>query len=353
MAVKDVKSTAAHIKQGDIAGVYYFYGADIVQTEALTKQLIRKATGGNETMALTKYDGKNLDLDELASSAELFPMMSEYNCIWIHDLNAESCREDQLKKLMEIISDTGDQTVIVFSVTGFDVKDGKKTPTPKNKKLIDKIAKLGTVCEAVQRTFPEIAKSLMSAAQRRGCILQRKEAEFLTARCMGNTVQLQSELEKLCAYANGGEITEKMIESLVSPAIETTVYALAKAVIALRPAQAMAELDRLYSMRTSRTFIVHAVASGFIDLYRAAVAWRNGHSPEEMQKDFGYRFDFVVKNAFRDCRKIAPERLRACISVLRDLEQKLNSSSADERVLLESAIVKMLEIASGRMEISI
>ena len=125
MAVKDVKSTAAHIKQGDIAGVYYFYGADIVQTEALTKQLIRKATGGNETMALTKYDGKNLDLDELASSAELFPMMSEYNCIWIHDLNAESCREDQLKKLMEIISDTGDQTVIVFSVTGFDVKDGK------------------------------------------------------------------------------------------------------------------------------------------------------------------------------------------------------------------------------------
>ena len=353
MAVKDVKSTAAHIKQGDIAGVYYFYGADIVQTEALTKQLIRKATGGNETMALTKYDGKNLDLDELASSAELFPMMSEYNCIWIHDLNAESCREDQLKKLMEIISNTGDQTVIVFSVTGFDVEDGKKTPTPKNKKLIDKIAKLGTVCETVQRTFPEIAKSLMSAAQRRGCILQRKEAEFLTARCMGNTVQLQSELEKLCAYANGGEITEKMIESLVSPAIETTVYALAKAVIALRPAQAMAELDRLYSMRTSRTFIVHAVASGFIDLYRAAVAWRNGHSPEEMQKDFGYRFDFVVKNAFHDCRKIAPERLRACISVLRDLEQKLNSSSADERVLLESAIVKMLEIASGRMEISI
>ncbi|MBQ8724891.1 MAG: hypothetical protein IJY74_04375, partial [Oscillospiraceae bacterium] len=78
---------------------------------------------------------------------------------------------------------------------------------------------------------------------------------------------------------------------------------------------------------------------------------RSNHSAEEMQKDFGYRFDFVVKNAFRDCRKIAPERLRACISVLRDLEQKLNSSAADERVLLESAIVKMLEIASGRMEL--
>lgn len=353
MAVTDVKNTAARIKQGDIAGVYYFYGADIVQVEALTKQLIRKATGGNETMALTKYDGKSLDMDELASSAELFPMMAEYNCIWIHDLNAESCREEQLKKLLEIISDVGEQTVIVFSVTGFDVNDGKKTPAGKNKKLIDKIAKTGTVCEAVQRTFPEIARSLISSAQRRGCILQRKEAEFLTARCMGSTVQLQSELEKLCAHANGGEITEKMIEDLVSPSIETTVYALAKAVIALRPAQAMAELDRLYSMRTSRTFIVHAVASGFIDLYRASVAWRSGHSPEEMKKDFGYRFDFVVKNAFRDCRKIAPERLRACISVLRDLEQKLNSSSADERILLESAIVKMLEIASGRMELSL
>ncbi len=352
MAVIDCKGVSAKIRQGEIAGAYYFYGVDIVQIEDMTRKLLHKATGGNELMALTKYDGKSLDIRNLSDSAELFPMMSPYNCILISDFNAEKYSEEQLKQLFKICENLGEQTVLVFSITGFDVKDGKKSPTAKNKKLIDKIAKIGTVCEAVQRTFPEISKSIMSAVQKKGCTIERGTADELVMRCMGNTVQLKSELEKLCAYANGSEITKKMVSDLVAPSVETTVFALAKAVIFLRSASAMEELDRLCAMRTNRTFIVHAVASAFIDLYRASVAWRSNKISSDMQKDFGYRFDFVVKNAFRDCRRIAPERLRACISVLRDLEQTLNSSAADERILMETAIVKMLEIASGRLELT-
>ncbi|MBQ8687915.1 MAG: DNA polymerase III subunit delta [Ruminococcus sp.] len=350
MAVMDCKSVSTQIRKGELSNLYYFYGADLVQVDALTKQLIKKATGDNETFALTKFEGKNLDMQELSDAVQMFPMMAPYNCIWVHDLNADQCREEQLKQLLEICSGIGAQTVLIFSITGFDVKDGKKSPTGKNKKLIDAVSGQGIVCEAVQRTFPEIAKSLITGAQRRGCQLGRSAADALVARCMGNTVQLQSELEKLCAHANGGEITETMVQTLVAPSIETTTFALAKAVISMRPAAAMAELDRLFAMRTNRTFIVHAVASAFLDLYRAAVAWRSNHTPEDMKSDFAYRHDFIVKNAFRDCRRIAPERLRACVTVLRDLELKLNSSAADERILLETAIVKMLEIASGRQE---
>ena len=66
-----------------------------------------------------------------------------------------------------------------------------------------------------------------------------------------------------------------------------------------------------------------------------------------MKEDFGYRFDFMVQNAFRDCRRIPPERLRACIRILRDLELRLNSTAGDERTMLESAIVQMLAVAGG------
>ncbi len=351
MAVIDLKTLQSKIKTGDLGGTYYLYGADVVQTQALTRMLVHKATGGNETMALTKYEGKSLDMDMLSGDAEMFPMMAEYNCILIQDYNAEKHREDDNNALAEICKNAPEQTIIIISNTGFDVKDGKKSPTPKNKKLIDKLAKTGTVCELAQRTFSEIAKWLSALAHKKGCVLSIQAANVLTARCMGNTVQLMSELEKLCAYASGKEITVEDIETLVAPSVETTVFNLAKAVVSLKPQTALEELDRLYSMRTERTFIVHAVASGFLDLYRAAVAFRNGVSEEAVQKDFGYRFDFVVRNAFRDSRRIQPEALRRCVSVLRDLEQTLNSSAADERILLEKAIVEMLEIASGRMEI--
>lgn len=138
-----------------------------------------------------------------------------------------------------------------------------------------------------------------------------------------------------------------MVRNLTTPQLETTTFQLAKAVVSQHPKAAMEELDKLYAMRTNRTFIVHAIASSFQDLYRAAVAQCVGKQPKDMKVDFGYKFDFMVQNAFRDCRKLSPERLRACMKVLRNLEIALNSTGAEERTLLESAIVKMLVIMKG------
>lgn len=107
--------------------------------------------------------------------------------------------------------------------------------------------------------------------------MPRDSAEELVRLCMGNTLILRSELEKLCAYADkGGTITTAMVREMTSPQLETTTFNLAKAVVSQRPKAAMEELDKLYAMRTNRTFIVHAIASAFLDLYRAAAALRAG-----------------------------------------------------------------------------
>ncbi len=94
--------------------------------------------------------------------------------------------------------------------------------------------------------------------------MPRDSAEELVRLCMGNTLILRSELEKLCAYADkGGTITTAMVREMTSPQLETTTFNLAKAVVSQRPKAAMEELDKLYAMRTHRTFIVHAIASAF------------------------------------------------------------------------------------------
>ncbi|MCD7958772.1 MAG: DNA polymerase III subunit delta [Ruminococcus sp.] len=347
MSTCEPKNLAAQIRKGEIGNLYYIYGADKVQVKQLTTALIRRATGGSPDKALTKFDGDKLDVKALIDAASQFSMFATYNCIQVHDLNANSLREESLKQLLALFKDMSEATVLLFDVTGFDLKDGKKTPQGKNKKIIDCIAKYGVVCEAVQRTPTELAKELAKIAEKNGCELPRNSGETLVQLCMGNTLILRSELEKLCAYANKGTITVSMVRNLTTPQLETTTFQLAKAVVSQHPKAAMEELDKLYAMRTNRTFIVHAIASSFQDLYRAAVAQCVGKQPKDMKVDFGYKFDFMVQNAFRDCRKLSPERLRACMKVLRNLEIALNSTGAEERTLLESAIVKMLVIMEG------
>ena len=147
--------------------------------------------------------------------------------------------------------------------------------------------------------------------------------------CMGNTLILRSELEKLCAYADkGGTITTAMVREMTSPQLESTTFQLAKAVVSRNRKRQWRNWISCTPCE-STAFIVHAIASSFLDLYRAAAALRAGKQAADVKADFGYAFDFMVQNAFRDCRRLPPERLRACIRVLRELELDLNSTSGE------------------------
>ena len=193
MPICDPKQLSAQIRKGELQNLYYIYGADLVQVKQLTASLLKKGTGGNADMALTRFDGQKLELKPLEDAARQFSMFSAHNCIQVHDLDANSLREDQLKQLLEFLPTVGGATVLVLDVTGFDPKNGKKTPQGKNKKLIDCIAKCGIVCEAVQRTPQVLAKELSELAERRGCVMPRDSAEELvrhSAQRTGKTLRL-------------------------------------------------------------------------------------------------------------------------------------------------------------------
>lgn len=133
-----------------------------------------------------------------------------------------------------------------------------------------------------------------------------------------------------------------MIQDLVLPTVSATTFSLAGAVVQQRATAAMQALEQLFTMRVERPVLLAALNSAFLDLYRAAAAVRNHIPQADMKQDFGYRFDFQVRNAYRDCSRIPIARIRACLAILRDLEQTCNSTAIPERTAIETAIVKML-----------
>lgn len=63
----------------------------------------------------------------------MFSLFAPYNCILIHDLNAESLREPAFQQLMELLKTISGVTVLIFQITGFDVKDGRRSVSGKIK----------------------------------------------------------------------------------------------------------------------------------------------------------------------------------------------------------------------------
>lgn len=350
MPLADAKTVTARLKKGEIDNLYYLYGQNVTEVERLTKQIIKTAVGGNEDFALTKLNGKKLDFSELYDMIQIIPMMSEYNCILINDYNCEKPREEMHgqtadtfnKKLIETIKDVPPQTVIIFNVTGFEVKTKKGKVTDKNKKLADFIAKNGTVCEMGLLSASEMSKFIVSAVSAKGGKISPANARELADMCLYDMLTVENEINKLCAYAQDREITREILELLVHRQSSVTVFNLADAVSSFNRRSAFEALDELMTDKNNRGSVLANITNSFLDLYRASCAIKSGKSTADVMSDYSYIWEFKVRNAFRDCSRMSTARIRSCIKILRDTAVQLNSTAVDEKIVLEQAVTKML-----------
>ena len=320
------------LKANELSNVYYIYGKDILTVEGITKAVLKKTLGKNWNNDCTKIEGKNIDISSLIDIMEISPMFSDFNAILINDLNAEELSADKVQQLIDAIENLPDQTVLIINITGFDVKNGKRFFSGKNKKLTDCIMKKGLVIPLYLKSF----------------IISKKNAEKLAEYCLLDSMQIRNELEKLCAYRENAEIRMEDIDSLVSGQIETDSFKLAKAVTSMNSGQAFFLLNDLLDKRNEPVAVLSAISMAFLDLYRARTAMTVDKRQNDIINDFKYKGrEFAVNNAYRDCRKISLENIRRCICILRDTDRKLKQSSASHKIILEKALTEML-IAARR-----
>ncbi len=363
MAKLDAKSLVSALKKGELSRVYYIFGADVSGVERMTKLIIRTAVGDNEDFALTRIQGNEINFSQLSDIVEQFPMMSEYNCVLINDYNCEKpldnmrgrSPDDITKKLLETLKNIPPQTVVIFNVTGFEVKVQRDYRTnqnvikDKNKKLADFAVKNGTLCEFPVKTSADLAKIIVSKVSARGGLISYENGRELAEMCLCDEIAVNNEIDKLCSYAQGKEIDRNTLNMLVSAQNDVTVYNLANAVASLNTREAFEAVNELNIDNDNRGAVLYAITSAFIDMYRAICAKKAGVTPEKMAADFDYgKRTFVVKNAFRDSYRMSLERLRECIVILRDTTVKLNTTTADARTAIEQAITKMLVTSKNR-----
>jgi len=342
MAQIDAKSVEAQLRNGDISNIYYFFGMDISSVETFTKRLIKHLLGEMEEFALTKINGKEFNLPSFCTTLDAMPMMSEYNVILINDYNCDEQRDNVTKEMIQTLKHIPSQTIVIFNITGFDIKGGKKSITPKNKKLTEFAAKNGVLCEFPLQTVNELSKSIVTSVSRHGCTIRPDNAKILAEMCLSNTLMINNEIDKLCAYVINGEITIDIINLCVASYSNTTVYEFAKAVFDGKRQVAITILDELLAQRIDKTIILFAISGSFTDFYRAAIALKHRRNSQDLMHDFGYYYEFAVNNAMRDCRKMSIAKIRRCIKILRNTAVLFNSATVDGRIIFEKAITEMM-----------
>ncbi len=322
--------------------VYLLFGSDSELLLSYRKKLCEmlvKLGCEQETM-----DGKALDLAALYDASQLVSFFGGRRLIVVKDLEPESLTPSDCGDLCELISELSDSVTIVISTPpeSFDIKKGKNA-----KKLLAAVDKAGVTVQLDRRDASSLKTILRSRCQKRGCELSGDAASFLIERCGNDMATLLNECDKLCAYADGAAITIDMITAICSGALSADPFALSRLILRGELTLVLTQIDTLIRMRQPITLITSNISSAFCSLARACAARSAGKNCEQFQKDFGFKFEWMAQNAFRDSARINQSKAFEICQIFSDAETQMKSTPLDERILLETAVVRAVSIVGG------
>ncbi|MEG2174599.1 MAG: DNA polymerase III subunit delta, partial [Oscillospiraceae bacterium] len=315
-------------------GLYLLWGNDprlLLTWRQRILTLLTSDNGDAETL-----DGRHLDMARLCESVELFPMMGGRRILSVEDLDPESLSDIDCKALVTLMADLPPYAALLLTMQP-DAVDPKKGV--RAKKLLAAAEKYGVSARLDHRTAANLKSAVRARCHQKNCALSTPTASLLLERCGDDLGTLFSECDKLCAYANGREITSGMVTRVCPASPEGDVYALARLLLHGETEPLLREVDTLLRLRQSPALLLASLGGAFCDFYRAASARASGHDADGMARDFCYRFEWRVKNAFRDAARLDVKRLFEVCRLLCDAETSFKSGmAADERVLLETTM---------------
>lgn len=298
------------------------------------------------------FDGKKLDVSSFCENAALVPLFGPSRVISIEDFDPNALSERDADALAELLDEFPPESAVIFTVADGVFDDPKKNEctldvkkSANAQKLIAAVDKNGVAAALDKRKGASLYKALRSRCHKGGCELSSADAQYMVERCGDDMGLLLSECDKLCFYAgNGHEITRRMIDEVCTLSPDGDIYAIARLMLSGDADKTLGEISDLLSQRTPASLIIANLGMAFADLSRANAARMSGLNYTQMAKDLSYRFEWKVKNIFRDSEKCDPRAISRVCAVLCEAETTLKTFTIDERVLLETTVIRCLSI---------
>ncbi len=338
-----------HIDSNKPCSVYMIYGSQSTLISECAGMLKKALMPEFPEINFVEFDGKSCTVRDIEACAQQAPMLASHRLISVCDFSAAERSENDLNKLLTVISDFDDETTVIFWYLNVNpVISRKKEDENKNKKwlqLINCIKKYGCCIKCDMPEKPEMISLMCERAKAEGVKMRDQEASFLIARTGMDYSVLMSQLNMLISVAPRKNITNELIEKLIEPGIEANIFYLAGKVLTGEYDKAYDILERLFLQREDEGNILRILQGPFIDLYRAKAASEAGLNLDETialyPSDYPKNKRFLMENARRDCAKYSMSLLREYILLIYKAERAMHGSRLDNKLILEKLIAEL------------
>lgn len=345
MAVVFERDLKKNIDSGNFLPVYLLFGNDDGLKRLYTSAIINKTVGDDDCFNLQRF-ASDADLQAVYDATMQFPMMSDKKCVTLCDFDFEKTGENNFSRLTTLIEDLPESAVFVL---WFDTVEIDEKKSSRFKKLLTAVEKAGGMTVKLDhRNAADLVKMLCKAAEKQGVRMESSTAKYLMEVCSTDYNILKNEMDKLTSFMGGeGLITREIIDTVCVKSVEASVYNISRELAAKNIGKALNMLDELLFLKVKPHVILSVLSTAFVEMYLGKTASAAGVKPAEVANAFGYKNrEFVITRAIDSARRLDERVLGLCLSELLSADNKLKSTSVNERVIIEELMIKLVYIMS-------
>ena len=334
-----------HLKSGDFARLYLFYGEERYLLEHYLGMLRKKLLDGPAAdFNFHRFPQGAVDLQALTDAVEAVPMMADATLVEVDDLDFCKLSEGGRETLTALLSDIPDYCTVVFTFDTVPYKvDGRYK---KFKAALER----GVAVEFARQSQRDLTAWIRKHALAAGKDISDQAAEYLTFRTGGAMATLEAELQQLTAYVQGREITRADIDAVVIPVLDAQVFEITDALSAGDYAAALEKLRQLLAMQTEPILILAAIGSQMRRLLYARACLAAGKGEEalgELLKAATGRapHPYVLRKTVSAARRLSDAFCRGAVRRCMETDWQLKRSAADPGRALELLVLSLREEA--------
>lgn len=281
---------------------------------------------------LEEIDGADMKINELQAAISAMPFLADKRLVILKDFLANQKAEEQ-KSLIPILENLSDTTVLVITETG---EPDKRTSLFKN------LNTNATVRLFMKPKGMALATWISRRAEAHKGQINSQIANYLLEAVGDDLWKLENEIQKLCLYAQGSQVTPDMIDDLVTGSVEQSIFTMTDQLAKKNMAGALATLKKLQAQGQEAPFLFSMIARQF-RLMLEMKALSDARMPANAIASKMGVHPYVVQTTLGQCKNFTHAQLRRALRKLLEIDRRLKTGGLHLRQREEEQYLLAIE----------
>lgn len=314
------------IKDHTFKPVYLLFGEEAFLKNSYKKRL-QEAIVGDDTMNLSRFEGKGTDADELIRLADTMPFFAERRLILVEDSGFFKNASEALVQYLPSMPDT---TCLVFVESEVD----------KRSKLYKKVKSLGYAAEMGRQDAAQLGRWAGGILSKEGKKITGHTMELFLSMAGDDMENIRMELEKLISYTWGREvITDEDVEAVCTVRVSNRIFEMVSAIVSQQTRRAMELYEDLLTLKEPPMRILFLIARQFNQLLQVKELTEKGLERKTIASRLKLQ-PFVVGKVIPQARQFSRDQILSYVNLCVEAEEAVKTGRLSDRLAVELLITR-------------